>query len=228
MIKVGVSGAAGRMGRLISEAVVEAEDLSLVALYAPGRRSSEVAGLVSSDDPQVLRGAEVVVEVTTPEAVMDNTARWREYGLHTVIGTSGFTAERIGELESLWGDGPPNCLVVPNFSVSAILQMHLSELAAPHFEGVEIIELHHEDKPDAPSGTSLATARKIAAAQGDEGTDRGKELVPGALGAEVEGVPIHSVRLAGLVAGQLKAAGPGRAAGLHRISPKQAIRLTDD
>ncbi|MFQ5966750.1 MAG: 4-hydroxy-tetrahydrodipicolinate reductase [Acidimicrobiia bacterium] len=201
-MKVGVSGAAGRMGRLISAALLEAEDLSLVALYAPGRRSLEVAGLASSDDPEVLRAAEVVVEVTTPEAVMDNAARWLEYGLHTVIGTSGFTAERLSELESLWGDGPPNCLVVPNFSVSAILQMHFSELAAPHFDGVEIIELHHEDKPDAPSGTSLATARRIAAVWKGDGTGRGEELVSGALGAEVEGVPIHSVRLAGLVAHQ--------------------------
>ncbi len=202
MIAVGVSGAAGRMGRLVSQAVSEAEDLSLAALYAPGRRSIETAGVTSSEDPMVMKAAEVVVEVTRPDVVMQNLQRWRELGLHAVVGTSGFTVERIAELEEMWGVGPPNCLVVPNFSIGAILMMRFSEAAAPHFEGAEIIELHHEDKPDAPSGTSLETARRIAGARRGVAHDRGSELVTGALGADVEGVPVHSVRLAGLVSHQ--------------------------
>ena len=202
MIAVGVSGAAGRMGRLVSETVLAAEDLRLAALYAPGRRSIEIGGLSSSDAPGVMESVTVVVEVTNPDVVMENLRRWRGFGVHAVVGTSGFTAERLFELEGLWGKGPPNCLVVPNFSISAILMMRFAELAAPHLEGAEIIELHHEDKPDAPSGTSLATARRIAAAKPGMAHGRGRELVSGALGAEVEGVPIHSVRLPGLVAHQ--------------------------
>ena len=202
MIKVGISGAAGRMGRLIASAVNGADDLSLAAMYAPGSRTVDTAGVSSSSDPEVLREADVVVEVTTPTVVMDNLRRWRSYELNVVVGTSGFTSDRLSELESDWGASPPNCLVVPNFSIAAILQMRFAELAAPHFEGAEIIELHHEDKPDAPSGTSLATARRIAEARDGAGGDRGEEIVPGALGAEVEGVPVHSVRLEGLVAHQ--------------------------
>jgi len=141
MIAVGVSGAAGRMGRLVSEMVLAAEDLRLAALYAPGRRSIEIGGLSSSDDPGVMESVTVVVEVTNPDVVMENLRRWRGFGVHAVVGTSGFTAERLFELEGLWGKGPPNCLVVPNFSISAILMMRFAELAAPHLEGAEPSQL---------------------------------------------------------------------------------------
>ena len=201
-MRVGVSGAAGRMGRLIAEAVSQSPDLELGGLYAPGRRSIEVDNLVSSKQPEVLEDTDVVVEVTNPDVVMENLGTWRRMELHTVVGTSGFTQQRLAALGDMWGSGPPNCLVVPNFSISAILMMKFSELASPHMEAAEVIELHHEDKPDAPSGTALATARRIAAARNTETPDRGRELAEGALGAEVEGVPVHSVRLPGLVAHQ--------------------------
>ena len=202
MITVGISGAAGRMGSLVAETVDAADDLQLKGLYAPGRRSIEVGGVTSSTEPAALDDCEVVVEVTTPDVVMGNLAQWREKGCHVVVGTSGFTAERLVEVHSLWGAGPPNCLVVPNFSISAVLMMYFSKLAASHFDAVEIVEMHHEDKPDAPSGTSLATAEMIAAVRGSDAHNRGTEIVRGTLGGTVEGVPIHSIRLPGLVAHQ--------------------------
>ena len=179
MIKVGVSGAAGRMGRLIVAAVSGEGDLQLAGLYAPGHDAETVHGVTCSGDPEVLADAEVVVEVTRPDVVMDNLARWRARGAHAVVGTSGFDDVRLDELRGMWGSGPPNCLVVPNFSIGAVLLMRFAAQAVPYFQGAEIVELHHATKVDAPSGTAVATA----AAMGG-------------------GVPIHSVRLPGLVAHQ--------------------------
>ncbi|MDX1449142.1 MAG: dihydrodipicolinate reductase C-terminal domain-containing protein [Acidimicrobiia bacterium] len=132
-----------------------------------------------SGTPDSLANAEVVVEVTRPDVVMDNLARWRDAGAHVVVGTSGFDRARLDELKRMWGSGPPNCLVVPNFSIGAMLMMRFAAEAAPHFQGAEIVEMHHATKADAPSGTAIATAE--------------------ALGGDV---PIHSVRLPGLVAHQ--------------------------
>ncbi|MEX0756540.1 MAG: dihydrodipicolinate reductase C-terminal domain-containing protein, partial [Acidimicrobiia bacterium] len=158
MIDVGVSGAAGRMGRLVAEAVSEANDLNLVGLFAPGHDGETVAGMACSDDPDVIAGATVVVEVTRPDVVMDNLARWKSYGSHAVVGTSGFDSARLGQLRELWGSGPPNCLVVPNFSIGAVLMMRFASQAVAHFDAAEIVEMHHASKVDAPSGTALATA----------------------------------------------------------------------
>ncbi len=123
-----------------------------------------------------------------------------------LIGTSGYTVEKLARLRDEWGDRASRCVVVPNFAIGAVLMMRFSELAAPHFESAEIIEMHHRDKPDAPSGTSLATAARMAAARrqatGAEPASRGTEIAPGALGADVEGVAIHSLRLEGSVAHQ--------------------------
>jgi 4-hydroxy-tetrahydrodipicolinate reductase len=180
VIGVGVSGAAGRMGRLVAMAVSEAPDMTLVGLYAPGHDGDIVAGVTCSSDPAGLADAQVVVELTRPGVVMGNLETWRRNGSNVVVGTSGFDAARLEELESWWGTGPPHCLVVPNFSVGAVVMMRLAAAAAPHFEQAEIVEMHHATKVDAPSGTALATAARI--------------------GGEV---PIHSIRLPGLVAHQL-------------------------
>jgi 4-hydroxy-tetrahydrodipicolinate reductase len=176
---VAVSGAAGKMGRLVAEAIAAADDLELGPLFDPGHAGASVAGAEVTSDPLGVALADVVVEFTRPDVVMSNLADWRRLGVHVVVGTSGFDAARVLAVEEMWGSGPPNCLIVPNFSIGAVLMMRFAAEAAPHFAAAEIIELHNVTKVDAPSGTAIATAER--------------------LGGEV---PIHSVRLPGLVAHQ--------------------------
>lgn len=152
-------------------------------------------------------GTEVVVDFTNPAAVMDNLRWCIDHGIHAVIGTSGFSDERVDDVRRWLGDTPSvGVLVVPNFSIGAVLMMRFSAIAAPFFESVEVIELHHPDKLDAPSGTATRTAELIAAARAEAGrgavpdattTDPG-----GARGASVEGIAVHAVRARGLVASQ--------------------------
>ena len=202
MTRVAVSGAGGRMGRLIAETVAATGDLELVAGFDPAHAGSTVGGVVISADPAAIGEAEVVVEFTTPSVVEANLAEWRRLGLHAVVGTSGFDAVRLAALRTTWGSGPPNCLVVPNFSIGAVLMMRLAEMAAPHFAASEIIELHHDRKADAPSGTALSTAARITAAGGrQERRVESSEAVPGVRGGDA-GPRVHSVRLPGLVAHQ--------------------------
>ena len=196
MTAVAVSGAAGRMGRLVVETVSAAADLDLHARYDPS------GGDGVAVDPDVVAGADVVVEFTNPDAVLGNLQRWRRLGAHAVVGTSGFDAARIAAVADEWGSGPPNCLIVPNFSIGAVTMMRLAEIAAPHFAAAEVIELHHDRKADAPSGTALATARRIAAVAGQRRAVESTELAAGARGAAVDGVPVHAVRLPGYVAHQ--------------------------
>jgi 4-hydroxy-tetrahydrodipicolinate reductase len=203
MIRVAVSGAAGRMGRLVGEAIVAAPDLEMVAGYDPHGVGEQVAGITVSADPQVAAAADVIVEFTNPSVVLGNLARWRRLGLQAVVGTSGFDDARLAVLRRKWGSGPPNCLVVPNFSIGAVLMMRFAATAAPHFAAAEIVELHHDRKADAPSGTALATAGGMAAAGGRQSRAvEAREVVPGARGAAVEGVRVHAVRLPGLLAHQ--------------------------
>lgn len=202
MTIVAVSGAAGRMGRLVSAAVAAAPELTLGARYDPGAPGETVAGEPVSTDPAAVGEADVVVEFTQPDVVMDNLTLWRELGIHAVVGTSGFDEARISEVRSMWGSGPPRCLIVPNFSIGAVVMMRLAELAAPHFRAAEIIELHHDRKADAPSGTAIATAGRLGAAAPQLRHLESTETVTGARGGAVAGVPIHAVRLAGLVAHQ--------------------------
>lgn len=203
MTRVAVSGAAGRMGRLTAAAVAGSDDLELAVLFDPGRPGERIEGHDVVDEPAGVGAADIVVEFTNPEVVMDNLATWRELGVHAVVGTSGFDAARMGHLEEAWGGGPPNCLVVPNFSIGAVLSMYFAEVAARHFAAAEVVELHHEDKPDAPSGTAIATAERIAGAQGGTGHSfPSRELVEGARGGSVSGVPVHSVRVPGIIASQ--------------------------
>jgi 4-hydroxy-tetrahydrodipicolinate reductase len=190
------------MGSLVAQTVVDAPDMELGPLYDPRDAGSTVAGATIGDDPDALAEANAVVEFTEPDVVMGNLATWRSFGLHAVVGTSGFDANRIAELREGWESGPPNCLVVPNFSIGAVVMMRLSEIAAPHFAAAEIIELHHDRKVDAPSGTAIATAERIAARAPQERAVKSAELIPGARGADAAGVPVHAVRLPGLVAHQ--------------------------
>lgn len=212
MIRVAVSGAGGRMGRLVAAAVAGAggvpgdpspadTDLELTACYDPAHGGSAVSGHEVSTSPGAVAGCDVVVEFTRPDVVMANLAEWRRLGLHAVVGTSGFDPGRLAAVREMWESGGPNCLIVPNFSIGAVVMMRLAELAAPHFAAAEIIELHHDGKADAPSGTALATAERITAAAPDQRRSvEGDELLEGARGGDASGIPVHSVRLPGYVA----------------------------
>jgi 4-hydroxy-tetrahydrodipicolinate reductase len=191
VIRVGVSGAAGRMGLLTCEAVEATPDLELAGRFAPGH---------GFDDARALADADVIVEFARGDVVMANIAMWREMERHVVVGTSGFDQARLGELRKVWGEGPQRCLVVPNFSVGAVVMMSLAARAAPYFTAAEIVELHHDRKVDAPSGTALATAARMKPS--GERAVESQESVPGARGAEVGGVWVHSVRLPGMLAHQ--------------------------
>lgn len=198
-MNVGVAGASGQMGSLASFTILETEDLHLVGLY-DGHTSGNIGGLAISKDMDVLDGCDVIVEFSRPEVVMENLEHWRQFGADVVVGTSGFDTDRLEALSDLWGNGPGNCLVVPNFSIGGVLMMRLAELVAPHFPASEIIEMHHDGKADAPSGTAMATARKIASKRPID-QSREADGHP-ALGTVVDGIRIHSVRLPGLVAHQ--------------------------
>ena len=203
MTRVGVSGAAGRMGRLVAETLAYATGFDLTAVYDPNGGDTQVAGMEVSTTPEVMLDADVVVEFTNPDVVIDNLRTWHTMSRHAVVGTSGFNEERISEVEGFWREGPGNCLIVPNFSIGAVVMMRLSELAAPHFDAAEVIEMHHDRKADAPSGTAIATAARIAAAAGGQTREvDSKELLVGARGAVVDEVNVHAVRLPGLVAHQ--------------------------
>ncbi|MFC4560781.1 4-hydroxy-tetrahydrodipicolinate reductase [Nocardiopsis mangrovi] len=195
MIKVGVFGAHGRMGSEVVAAVQGADDTELVA------------GIDAADERDAVRGADVVVDFTHPDAVMDNLRWLIEQGIHAVVGTTGFDDAKLAELRGLLDAHPgAKVLIAPNFGVAAVLMMHFAKLAAPYFESTEIIELHHPNKADAPSGTASRTAELVAAARRDAGTpampDATTAEVPGARGADIDGVRVHALRITGLIAHQ--------------------------
>ncbi|MFL6046159.1 MAG: 4-hydroxy-tetrahydrodipicolinate reductase [Propionibacteriaceae bacterium] len=195
MTRVGVFGARGRMGAEVCRAVESARDLELVA------------AIDLEDDRQAAESAEVIVDFTHPDAVMDNISWCIDHGIHSVVGTTGFTEERLDQLrKSLAEHDGVGVLIAPNFSIGAVLMMRFAEQAAPFYESAEVIELHHPGKADAPSGTAANTARKIAAARTAaaiaEPPDATVQELPGARGAEVDGIRVHGVRLRGLVAHQ--------------------------
>ena len=196
MINVGVLGARGRMGATVCAAVEAAEDLALVAAVDAG------------DDRSALAKAEVVVDFTHPAAVMDNVRWCVDNGLHAVVGTTGFDDERLATVRSWLAANPAvGVLVAPNFGIAAVLMMRFAAQAARFFESVEIVELHHPKKADAPSGTARRTAELVAAARREAGLDPAgpdatTTALDGARGASVGGVPVHAVRLGGLVAHQ--------------------------
>jgi 4-hydroxy-tetrahydrodipicolinate reductase len=185
------------MGIEVCRAVDKAEDLDLVAMIDQGD------GLFSASDA----GAQVVVDFTSPDVVMDNLHWCIEQGINAVVGTSGFTPGRIDRVRG-WLKSHPEVGVViaPNFAVGAVLMMEFAAKAARYFESAEIIELHHPNKVDAPSGTALSTAEAIGAARAEAGLgpvpDATKSEMAGARGAEIAGVRVHSVRASGLIAHQ--------------------------
>jgi 4-hydroxy-tetrahydrodipicolinate reductase len=209
MQRVGVVGAGGRMGLEVCRAVSEASDLELVAAIDPAHAGEAACGRTIVGEVNALSdlGAEVVVDFTIAEAVRHNVTHYAEQGLHAVIGTSGLSERDVADMESLFSGSGANAVLVPNFAIGAVLLLHLCRIAAPHMDGVEIIELHHDAKRDAPSGTAMHTAAAIAAARRAAGrgplpADPTTDFVlPGARGAEApDGVHVHSVRLPGLVA----------------------------
>lgn len=195
MTKVGVLGAHGRVGTAIVAAVEAADDLTLAAALDHG------------DDLQALvdGGAVVVVDFTVPDAVMANVEFCVKHGIHCVIGTTGWTEERYTQVLDWLEENPgTGVLVAPNFAISAVLTMKFAEMAAPFFESAEVIELHHPNKKDAPSGTAVHTAEGIARARQEAGMgaqpDATEQSLDGARGADVQGVPVHAVRMTGMVA----------------------------
>lgn len=197
MIKVGVLGARGRMGAEVVKAVTEAPGLDLVAALDLG----------DSLDQLKTTGAEVVVDFTTPDSVMANLEFLISNGINAVVGTTGFDAERIAKLEKLIAANPKvGVLIAPNFAIGAVLMMEFATKAAKYFESAEIIELHHPNKVDAPSGTAARTAELMSKARKEAGLgampDATSTSLDGARGATVGDVPVHSVRLRGLIAHQ--------------------------
>jgi 4-hydroxy-tetrahydrodipicolinate reductase len=196
-VRVGVLGARGRMGTEVCRAVNAADDLELVAMVDVGDWMFSVADA----------GAQVVVDFTHPAVVMDNIRWCVDNGIHCVVGTTGFTGQRLATVRQWCAERPDlGILVAANFALGAVLSMRFAELAARFYESVEIIELHHPNKADAPSGTAARTAELIARARQKAGMadppDATSQAAEGARGALVDGVRVHSVRLSGLVAHQ--------------------------
>jgi len=196
MIKVGVLGARGRMGSEVVKAITEASDLELVAALDLG----------DSLDALVSKGAQVVVDFTTPDSVMANLEFLISKNINAVIGTTGFDDARIAKIKSLLASSKSGILIAPNFAIGAVLMMEFATKAAKYFESAEIIELHHPNKVDAPSGTAARTADLMSKARKEAGLapmpDATTSSLDGARGATVGDIPVHSVRLRGLVAHQ--------------------------
>jgi 4-hydroxy-tetrahydrodipicolinate reductase len=194
-MRVGVLGAKGKVGATMVAAVEDVQDLTFTVGVDAGDPLSQ---LVDS-------GTEVVIDFTHPDVVMDNLRFLIDNGIHAVVGTTGFTDERMSQVEE-WLAAKPHVavLIAPNFAIGAVLSMHFAQQAARYFESVEVIELHHPHKADAPSGTAARTARLIAEARKElpPNPDATSTGLDGARGADVDGIPVHSVRLAGLVAHQ--------------------------
>ncbi|WP_062206117.1 4-hydroxy-tetrahydrodipicolinate reductase [Streptomyces sp. NBRC 109706] len=196
-LRVAVIGAQGRMGTEAVRAVSDAPDLELVAALG---RDDRLETLTEA-------GAEVAVELTHPEAVLENLEFCVRHGIHGVVGTSGWNDERLATVRGWLADSPATgVLIAPNFGIGAVLSMRFAQQAARFFESVEIVESHHPGKADAPSGTAVRTAELVGEARRAAGLtdqpDATSTALDGARGATVDGVPVHSVRLRGLVAHQ--------------------------
>ncbi len=183
------------MGSEVVRAVRGADDMELVA------------GVDAASDREAVLGADCVVDFTHPDAVMDNLEWLIGHGIHAVVGTSGFDEARLERVRRMQEAKPgAKVLIAPNFGIAAVLMMHFARRAAPYFDSTEIIELHHPNKADAPSGTAYRTAELVAEARREAGTapmpDATTSEIPGARGADVEGVRVHALRIAGLIAHQ--------------------------
>ncbi|HEY0773330.1 MAG TPA: 4-hydroxy-tetrahydrodipicolinate reductase [Nocardioidaceae bacterium] len=204
-MKVGVLGARGKVGAEVCRAVEAAEDLELVAAIDAD----------DSIDELVSAGVQAVVDFTHPDVVMDNLEFCVDHGIHAVVGTTGFDDGRLEQLRTWLAASPETgVLVAPNFSIGAILMMRFAAEAAPFYESVEVVELHHPEKADAPSGTARRTASLIAEARRKAGSgpipDATSTALDGARGADVDGIRVHGLRIRGLVAHQeVILGGPG-------------------
>jgi 4-hydroxy-tetrahydrodipicolinate reductase len=214
-VRVGVFGAGGRMGSTVCRAVAADPDLELVGAIDPHHSGLDLRHVTGIDMPELhdlhidpdpaallAAGAEVVVDFTVLDASRQNLAWAAEHGVHAVVGTSGFTSDDHDHLRQQFTRS--NCLIAPNFAIGAVMMMRFAEMAAPWFETAEVIELHHDQKVDAPSGTAMSTVQRMADASDAWAEDPTvKEVLPGARGASgPAGIPVHSVRLRGLVAHQ--------------------------
>jgi len=218
MARIGVLGAGGRMGREVCRAVAGDGALDLVAAVDPGfagARLSELAGIdtalevAGGVEALVEAGVEVAVDFTVAAAALEHLAWCAAHGVHAVVGTTGISDGQLAEVGEAFSAGRANCIIAANFAVTAVLMMRFAELAAPYVDGVEIVELHHGAKRDAPSGTALRTAERAARARSKSGGDpwpadaTADQVLAGARGADGPGgIRIHSVRLPGLVAHQ--------------------------
>lgn len=246
-IKIVVAGPRGKMGREAVQLVLNAENFELSAVLDHkngGKRLGELEGFSRSDVP-VFTSLEdclaetkpdVLVDLTTPKVGMEHTRTALRYGVRPVVGTTGFSNEELGELKSMCDEKGIGCIIAPNFAVGAVLMMKFSQMAAKYFPDVEIIELHHDQKLDAPSGTAVKTAQMISETRTEkiQGHPDEKELIEGARGANIEGMRIHSVRLPGLVAHQQVMFGSEgqmltiRHDSFHRSSFMSGIKLAVD
>jgi 4-hydroxy-tetrahydrodipicolinate reductase len=196
-IRVGVLGARGRMGQQVCRAVDAAPDLDLVAMVDAGDWLFSVADA----------GAQVLVDFTHPDVVMNNIRFAVDQNIHAVVGTTGFTQERLDTVREWLTDAPGvGVVIAPNFAIGAVLSMKFAQVAARFYDSAEVVELHHPNKADAPSGTAIHTAELIAAARAEAGRgaapDATTQAREGARGADVDGVRVHALRIAGLVAHQ--------------------------
>jgi 4-hydroxy-tetrahydrodipicolinate reductase len=211
MVRVGVFGAGGRMGTAVCRAVVDDPALELVAAVDPLHAGLDLRQVMGVDVPLQIAagpealtdaGATVGVDFTQVDAARANVAWMAGHGVHAVVGTTGYTPDDLDVFRGAFSSS--NCVIAPNFAIGAVLMMRFAEMAAPYFETAEIIELHHDQKIDAPSGTALRTAERMAAASGDWGDDPTTSVnLEGVRGGRMAGgIPIHSVRLRGVVAHQ--------------------------
>ena len=223
MIRIGVLGAAGRMGQQVALAVEDDPELALVAAIDPAGGGQKIGPLIGRPDngvtiseelDTVLQAeAEVVVDFTQPATVMENIGWAIDHAIHIVVGTTGITAENLGEIEYALDKegGESNVIVAPNFAIGAVLMQQFAAEAARFFPAVEIIELHHDGKLDAPSGTALDTAMRLTKARGEAWAGPDAESMSGVRGGDLDGIRVHSVRLPGLVAHQeIIFGGPGQ------------------
>ena len=201
MIKVAVSGAMGRLGSVVAQGVADADDLQLRNVYDPLHPGEVVAGMEIETSIEKV-DADIVVECTHPDIVMENLKRWHAQGKSVIVGTSGFTTERIEEVKSFWTNPDTSCLIVPNFSIGAVLMMRFAEMASSYFDSAEVIERHEDIKPEAPSGTALATAMRMGNVRDQTEEKESREIVIGARGGLVSGVRVHSLRMKGIISDQ--------------------------
>ncbi len=208
MIRVGVFGGGGRMGATVCEAIMDAPDCELVAAVDPFHAGETVANsdIVIADAPAALIDAatDVTVDFTVLDAARENIRWCAAHDIHTVVGTTGFSTDDLDEYAELFTHSKANALIAANFAIGAVLMMRFAEQAAPWFETAEILELHHDRKVDAPSGTAVTTARRMAAASQEWAEDPTNTVIAeGARGGIVEdAIHVHSVRLRGVIASQ--------------------------